>query len=47
MVDQFFVLQVVDLAGADVAVKLRVGEAEIILVGLAAQPVGGYLVDRL
>ena len=45
-VDERLVLPVLDDALADVAVKLGVGEAEVVLVGLAAETVGRRLVDQ-
>lgn len=39
-------IRVVDFAGADIPVKLRVGEAEIILVCFAAQTVGGNFIHK-
>ena len=45
-VDLSLLFHVVNFACADIAVKLGVGKAEVVLVGLAAKPVDRHLVNK-
>ncbi len=46
-IDPRLFIRVLDLAGADVPIQLRVGEAQIVLIRLTAQTVNGHLLHQL
>ena len=46
-VDDLLFDGIIDLAGADISVKLGVGKAEILLVGLTAQTVYRYFLNKI
>ena len=46
-VDALLLGLILDLSGADIPIQLRVGEAQIVLVGLAGEAVDGGLVHQM